>query len=78
MRSTPRVVQTSITIGAPAGAEKRTIAWEMVGMIAIATIAMSAAQRPARSTIRDNLRYERSGRQNGRRLHITRLNIKGS
>ena len=58
MRSTPRVVQTSITIGAPAGSENLTIAWEIVGMMAIAIMAMSAAQTPTCSTTREKLRYE--------------------
>lgn len=54
IRSTPRVVQTSIIIAGPEGPENRTIAWEMVGMIAIAIMAQSAAQTPKRSTTQDN------------------------
>jgi len=54
IRSTPRVVQTSVIIAGPEGPENRTIAWEMVGMIAIAIMAQSAAQTPKRSTTRDN------------------------
>jgi peroxiredoxin len=54
MRSTPRVVHTSITIGEPVGAENLTSACEMVGMMAIVIMAMSAAQTPTCSTTRDN------------------------
>jgi len=65
MRSTPRVVQTSITIGTPAGAENRTMACEIVGMIAMVIMAQSAAQTPTRSTTRDKLRYELPNGPNG-------------
>jgi peroxiredoxin len=65
MRSTPRVVQTSITIGEPVGAENLTSACEMVGMMAIVIMAMSAAQTPTCSTTRDKLRYELPNGPNG-------------
>jgi len=78
MRSTPRVLQTSITIGAPAGSENLTIAWEIVGMMAIAIMAQSAAQTPTRSTIRDNLEYKPLGRHDGRPMRGARLDISGS
>jgi hypothetical protein len=78
MRSTPRVVQTSITIGAPAGSENLTIAWEIVGIMAIAIMAQSAAQTPTRSTIRDNLGYKPPGRHDGRPIRGARLDISGS
>jgi hypothetical protein len=58
MRSTPRVVQISVIIAGPEGPENRTMAWEMVGMMAIAIMAQSAAQTPTRSTTPDNLRYK--------------------
>jgi len=78
MRSTPRVVQTSITIGEPVGAENLTIACEMVGMNAMAIMAQSAAQTPTRSTIRDNLEYKPLGRHDGRPMRGARLDISGS
>ena len=77
MRSTPRVVQTSITIGAPAGSENRTMAWEIVGMMAIAIMAQSAAQTPTCSTTREKFRYEMTIRPNEWFARGARLDIAG-